>query len=614
MKSVPKNLANSMKFNGILLIQTTLTEMQNNLSVFALSSTEETISSLKEDVVNFSISCQILKLGQNMLTIVSTGNHVYDFLTDVEKSLFHQKTILNLKKKFHKYNTNKVKFHILLEENELENKEYNLEIEPTHLFFDIDFFHYFEVFFKNNKHIRFQSQKFQKPNESFESEIIKNISFVLFDIKKTKENESFLKNYLGNIPQIFSELNPIQGQTIYTVGSPFGVLSSELYKNMLHKGIISNVFKIKNIDNMRQKIQQKYLFSLDMLVISGNEGGAILDEGFNFFGVLLPPLLLSNSDAKYISFGVNYNFILRLIVDSNNMMLSESIPESTEIMENKQKMIDINEYLNQFEKTLKDPFEIYDFVNKFKNEISLFNSLFNICLIIYKGSWASGIVFNRKKGLILTVSHLAEGVLEKNSKALIKFSNQSNLYQANFLKTSKGSYDIGLIQINDKQYFSRYKSLIPSNLKFLSEIIISKNIYAVGYGIFTPDSFNYPMVSKGIISKIICDPFNVPKLIESDCKIFNGYSGGGLFTENGYFIGMIVYNVKETTQGIRENINFSYHYKMFEDFFELSKKNDDLVKILEENELWQKKDEFIEKAGELQTRNNVPIYKSVAKL
>ena len=122
---------------------------------------------------------------------------------------------------------------------------------------------------------------------------------------------------------------------------------------MLHKGIISNVFKIKSIDNFRQKIQPKYLFTLDLLVISGNEGGAILDEEFNFFGMLLPSLLISNSDAKYISFGVNYNFILRLIMDTNNRMISDNPQELTEIMENKQKFVYINEYLTKFEKNIR---------------------------------------------------------------------------------------------------------------------------------------------------------------------------------------------------------------------------------------------------------------------
>jgi len=390
---------------------------------------------------------------------------------------------------------------------------------------------------------------------------------------------------------------------------------------MLHKGIISNVFKIKSIDNFRQKTQQKYLFTLDLLVISGNEGGAILDEEFNFFGMLLPPLLISNSDAKYISFGVNYNFILKLIVDSNNRMISDTSQESTEIMEQNQKFLYINEYLKRFENTLRDPFDLYlGFLNQFKNKILLFRSLFNICLIMYQGSWASGIILNRKKGIILTVSHLAEGEIEKHPNATIKFAENTNLFQAHFIKKSKGSYDIGLLQIKGERYFEQHKSLVPNTLKFRNsllkkdDLVISKTIYAVGYGIFSPNSFNYPMVSKGIISKIICDPNNNPKLIESDCKIFNGYSGGGLFTANGRFIGMIVYNVKEITHGIRENINFSYHYKMFEGLYNSLKKEEDSIKVIEENSLWMKKDDFIDKAGELQTRQNVPIYKSDPKL
>lgn len=606
MKSTQKNLANTLKFNGILLIQTTITEMQNNLAFFALSSTEESLTFSKEEVINFSISCQILKLGQNILSIVSTGNYIYEFLTDSEKSTFQKKRILNLKKKFQKYKTNKVKFHILLEGEDLESKEQNLELEPTHLFYDIDFYHYFDEFFKNNRHIRFQSQKFQKDKQASESEIIKNISFVLFDIKKMKEREVFLENYLENVPQIFSELIPMQGQTIYTIGSPYGVLSSELYKNMLHKGIISNVFKIKNVDNMRQKILQKYLFSLDLLVISGNEGGAILDDKFNFFGMLLPPLLLANSDAKYFSFGVNYNFILQLIVDSNNRMISmDHFPETNEIMG--EKMVYIKSYLNRFESIIPNPLET-------SLKQSLFGSMFNICLIIYKGSWASGIMIDRKKGIILTVSHIIEGEIEKDCNATVKFTNYNELFKAKLIKKSKGSYDVGLLQIDDSSYFNQSRLLIPRKIEVAKSISAGKTIYAIGYGIFSPSSFNNPMISRGIISKIIYDPQNIPKLIQTDCKIFNGYSGGGLFTENGYFVGMIVYNVKEVIGGIKENINFSYHYKMFEEFFESLNQNIDGMKIIDNNELWIKKDDFIDKAGDLQTRQNVPIYKLGPKL
>lgn len=239
---------------------------------------------------------------------------------------------------------------------------------------------------------------------------------------------------------------------------------------------------------------------------------------------------------------------------------------------------------------------------------------------MYQESWASGIVLNRKKGIILTVSHLADGEIEKNPNATIKFANNLTFLKAHFIKKSKGSYDIGILQINDERYFRNPKNYVPNSLKFVDslkkkdDLMISKTIYAVGYGIFSPTSFDYPMVSKGIVSKIISDPEQNPKLIESDCKIFNGYSGGGLFTDTGRFVGMIVYNVKEMTSGIKENINFSYHYKMFEELYHSLKIEDDSIKVIEENKLWMKKDDFIEKASELQTRQSVPIFKSSPKL
>lgn len=621
MSRSPKNLTNSLKFNGILLIQTTIKELQQNLSVFALSSTEEKEPNVKEEVVNFSISCQILKVANNFFSVVSTGNYIYDFLSDSERNSFHTKTILNLKKKFQKYSTNKVKFHILLESDDPE-KEQIFELEPTHLFYDIDFFNYFDIFFKNNRHLKFQSAKMQTNSYSFESEIIKNISFVLFNIKSSKESDLYFENSLNTVPQIFSELIPIQGQTIYTVGSPYGVLSSELYKNMLHKGIISNVFNIKNIDNMKQKILQKYLFSLDMLVISGNEGAAILDEDFNFFGMLLPPLALSNKDAKYISFGVNYNFILKLIMDSNNKLLSEPETEANEVAESKAaNMSYIKEYLAKIENILyPNPFESYFiFLQKFKNEIPIFNSLFNVCLLIYRGSWASGIILNRKKGIILTVSHLFDEEVANDPQTFVKFTNHQTVFHGKFLKRSSASYDIALVQVIDGNYYKNIKSIVPAKLKFLDPhqknvLSVSQTIFAVGYGVFTPVSFNFPLISKGIVSKIICDNNEEPKLIESDCKIFNGYSGGALFTKKGYFAGMIVYNVKEVNNGIRENINFSYYYKIFEPLVEAIKSKKELRESINEGFQWDKKDEFIEKAGGLQTREKVPIYKSFAKL
>ena len=66
-----------------------------------------------------------------------------------------------------------------------------------------------------------------------------------------------------------------------------------------------------------------------------------------------------------------------------------------------------------------------------------------------------------------------------------------------------------------------------------------------------------PIMSKGIVSKIVnCDGI---KLIQTDCKIFNGYSGGGIFNKHFELCGIIIYNVKHIEEGIIiQNINFSY--------------------------------------------------------
>ena len=74
--------------------------------------------------------------------------------------------------------------------------------------------------------------------------------FCVFEIVNKAEEvfikENFVKNSSSTPTPRISDNPPFAGQTIYTISSPYGLLSSELYKNTINKGIISNVFKINS--------------------------------------------------------------------------------------------------------------------------------------------------------------------------------------------------------------------------------------------------------------------------------------------------------------------------------------------------------------------------------
>lgn len=57
-------------------------------------------------------------------------------------------------------------------------------------------------------------------------------------------------------------------------------------------------------------------------------------------------------------------------------------------------------------------------------------------------------------------------------------------------------------------------------------------------------------MAKGSIIKLIYDNENILTAIVTDCFIHNGYSGGGLFTENGELLGIISFNIGHASEGI----------------------------------------------------------------
>lgn len=64
-----------------------------------------------------------------------------------------------------------------------------------------------------------------------------------------------------------------------TISSPFGMLSSELYRNCLRSGSISKIFALGIIPLYIEddQVQEKFLLLLDLITNLGQEGGGVYD-------------------------------------------------------------------------------------------------------------------------------------------------------------------------------------------------------------------------------------------------------------------------------------------------------------------------------------------------
>lgn len=555
-----KNLNLALKYSSLLFIQTNRSYLQEKKQVFAISADENS-----SEILNLTISCLIITIAKKTY-VLANALQIFDFLNSNEMHNLKRQNYINLRKAFSAYEKNEIQFSLMYEENQQESA---IRLEPRIIIYDKDHLKFFKDLLGKNPHLLFSNE-----TENNDNDIIRNISFILLacydNIPNIKDDEFDLLS--GTIPEL--------SQNIYTLGSPFGVLSSEIYRNLLHKGVISNVFKVKTNKIFDELVYGKYIFTIDALNFNGNEGAIVLDEEYKFLGIVLPSLLFERKKTNYVTFAINLSSLFEILL---------SLKNDLELFNNDESNIELG---------LK-PINFRDY--KFPNQIK---SIMSVCQLLYKNNWASGILLNKKEGLILSVAHLFDRNIKiENETILVKFPLLKKIFKAKIIEMSKGSFDLSLLKINDPQFENNQCQSFLMNAKFASSnVSIGTTAYAIGFGYFAPFSSEFPLISKGIVSKVIKDrDTQNPLLIQSDCSIYNGFSGGGLFNDDNEVIGIIIFNIKDALVGEFEKMNFSYFMG-------------EVRKMLDkESNKFDQKHEFLEKLSQLQTREYVPIYKISSK-
>nr|CAG4719737.1 unnamed protein product [Naegleria fowleri] len=381
----------------------------------------------------------------------------------------------------------------------------------------------------NNKIVQSSQSFFSEPHSHFDdksmsSDFISNnflkvspSTIAIFKIS----NGDVVKKYAVDLPHRNSNfanyLN--QGDDLYIVSSPFGLLSPHSLSNHLSKGVISN--KINNSSN-----KQNLAILTDCQIHPGCEGAPFCT---------LPIRSISSST------GLN---VIISIEPFLNLFVEKFIGDMKPIMNSNLLVTEHQEISN-----------VYHAVRN------------NIVLILINNTWATGILISQN-GYILTNSHVMAPYMQQKGDSFYLPEHLSIVVQLDYdlrdneknhkfhsaelvLFCNTGPLDVALLKIHE----SCASHMPHANISFGDSGFIKfdetaregDEVFVVGYPLMQPintsRSVKQCTITKGIISKVVTLGSKKAMLCTT-ALVHDGNSGGGVFNKHGSLIGLVTSNIK----------------------------------------------------------------------
>ncbi|KAL0795678.1 hypothetical protein Bca101_067055 [Brassica carinata] len=376
-----------------------------------------------------------------------------------------------------------------------------------------------------------------------------------------------------------------KGDTLVTLGSPFGILSPLHFFNSVSTGSISNCYSSGSLKNS--------LIIADVRCLPGMEGAPVFAKNGQLIGILIRPLRQKSSGVE-----------VQLVVPwgAITAACSHLLPSD----EGK-----TSHWGNEVVRI--EPVQV-----------AVGKAMESICLIsVNDGVWASGVVLN-EHGLILTNAHLLEpwrfgkgGVYgegndnglrpqvleaeefsstrsrfwEQESRALPREAPADlhvNKYRHNFLQIGhrdirvrlchqdswtwcpakvvyicKEQLDVALLQLED----------VPGKLQPVAANFSSPPLgtpaHVVGHGLFGPRCGLSPSICSGVVAKVVHtkkrlytqpifqDTTEFPAMLETTAAVHPGGSGGAVVNSSGHMIGLVTSNARHGAGTRIPHLNFS---------------------------------------------------------
>jgi len=397
--------------------------------------------------------------------------------------------------------------------------------------------------------------------------------------------------------------SPKHGQSVFAVGSPFGVTSPKTFSNSITKGVVSNVLGGS----------EPFVFLTDARMLPGCDGGPIVCTKYD--GVTpyqnndpsTPPVLLGvcalpvrNINEK-VEMNVAYAYepVRRELVNilrerskwrqnhsSNQSQASElpiqgqvspqplvlqhpypgSISSATSFELTSSLNLTPRQYLS-FNTTPERP----KFLHRYSSNPRLREAIESVVRVQIANSWASGILLRSSstgRSFVLTNAHVFAPFLDvdllkrrkergaslRNQHAHIplayrilmtqhKFDSQVNITSHSFLGDLVAIVDHGPLDL------ALISVVVPIEDEFSRGIHINykqrlktgEDIFIVGHPLYDPNLNLNPTITRGTLAKVVRFG-GLPTLIQTSALVHSGNSGGMVMSKEGDMIGIVTAN------------------------------------------------------------------------
>ena len=400
--------------------------------------------------------------------------------------------------------------------------------------------------------------------------------FVLIKVKT-------LQNYFScrslNLSTLASARIPKKGESVFIVGTPFGVECPSVFYNSLSKGIVSNVVGTNN-----------EIMITDARCVSGCEGcpvylekshaGSIKDNAP--YGIVLAPFCWRNGEWIGITVTASLEYILRnllTLLSKNIALTSKNLRGALLGISNYQAKIqnprDAIVKLNQD----SNPAVMHSNQRCLTSQDIVKTALCSVVMVVCGSTWGSGIIIDAENCLVATCSHIIQDchktLIVSRDKSLTQHVNNvrklwnfpySTEHEAQVLYASKEGcpLDFALLKVHPNPEFRSLALRLDADAEVKSPDFSTplykkgEDICVTGFPLFARHLNIGASVVSGVISNISYAN-GQPVLLQSTAAVHCGASGGALVSmETGELLGMITSHTKDSNLSSSfPHVNFS---------------------------------------------------------
>eukprot|EP01083_Nonionella_stella_P168679 570192_1 len=363
-------------------------------------------------------------------------------------------------------------------------------------------------------------------------------------LQLTETNAQLLNHVLSfhalqNASSVIQTPSALIGKSIFSVSNPFGILCSNVLCNTIHHGIISTTMWIQHDLN-------KYIWLSDMRYLPGMEGAVVISN-HQFIGLISLPLMIGNATT------------LTTIIPAH-IILSWTIQQ----LHRKTNTINIPSVLSQNNAHHLSPINV-------SNNAPIYNATRSVVPICIGSHWGSALMIY--KDHVLTNAHIIRPYLKDMSamdcvkrvelketsryqspKIGVAISDNNRKWlrcKPIYVTHSESPWDIAWLRVIEEvdqheQYIHpielhAHQSVYEMERAYHEMFEQRNNVFVIGYGLIHPWHGLSPIVSHGVLSKVVYDD-NKVVILKTSADIHGGHSGGLLCDDRGYCLGILTNN------------------------------------------------------------------------